>query len=103
MGFVDIIIEANFNRWDIAALIPLVEGAGGVITSWDGGDCRDGKTILACGDKRVHEDSHKAAERLIIRRHYLARSIAARLRAILPQFAFVCRDRKPVRAITFSS
>jgi myo-inositol-1(or 4)-monophosphatase len=59
LGFVDIIIEANFNRWDIAALIPLVEGAGGVITSWDGGDCRDGKTIVACGDKRVHEEAIK--------------------------------------------
>jgi histidinol phosphatase-like enzyme (inositol monophosphatase family) len=57
MGFVDIVIEAGFSRWDIAALIPIVEGAGGVITSWDGGDCRDGKTILACGDKRVHEEA----------------------------------------------
>jgi myo-inositol-1(or 4)-monophosphatase len=57
MGFVDIVIEANFNRWDIAALIPIVEGAGGVITAWDGGDCRDGQTILACGDRRVHEQA----------------------------------------------
>ena len=55
MGFVDIVIEANFHRWDVAALIPLVEGAGGVITAWDGGDCRDGKTILACGDRRIHQ------------------------------------------------
>ena len=55
MGFIDIVIEAGFNRWDIAALIPLVEGAGGIITSWDGTDCRDGKTILACGDRRIHE------------------------------------------------
>jgi len=59
MGFVDIIIEANFNRWDVAALIPLVEGAGGIITSWDGGHCREGKTILACGDVRVHEEAIK--------------------------------------------
>jgi histidinol phosphatase-like enzyme (inositol monophosphatase family) len=59
LGFVDIVIEANFNRWDVAALIPLVEGAGGVITSWDGGDCRDGKSILACGDSRVHEEAIK--------------------------------------------
>jgi myo-inositol-1(or 4)-monophosphatase len=57
LGFIDIIIEAGFNRWDIAALIPLVEGAGGVVTSWDGGDCRDGKTILACGDRRVHSQA----------------------------------------------
>jgi myo-inositol-1(or 4)-monophosphatase len=59
LGFVDIIIEAGFNRWDVAALIPLVEGAGGIITDWSGGDCRDGKTILACGDKRVHEEAIK--------------------------------------------
>jgi myo-inositol-1(or 4)-monophosphatase len=59
LGFIDIIIEANFNRWDVAALIPLVEGAGGIITSWDGGHCRDGKTILACGDRRVHEEAIK--------------------------------------------
>jgi myo-inositol-1(or 4)-monophosphatase len=59
LGFVDIIIEANFNRWDVAALIPLVEGAGGIMTAWDGTHCRDGKTILACGDKRVHEEAIK--------------------------------------------
>jgi myo-inositol-1(or 4)-monophosphatase len=59
LGFVDIIIEANFNRWDVAALIPLVEGAGGIITAWDGGNCRDGKSILACGDRRVHEEAIK--------------------------------------------
>jgi myo-inositol-1(or 4)-monophosphatase len=54
MGFVDIVIEAGFKRWDAAALIPLVTGAGGIITAWEGGDCRDGATILACGDSRVH-------------------------------------------------
>jgi len=59
LGFIDIIIEANFNRWDVAALIPLIEGAGGIMTSWDGEHCRDGKTILACGDKRVHEEAIK--------------------------------------------
>ena len=59
LGFIDIIIEANFNRWDVAALIPLIEGAGGIMTSWDGSHCRDGKTILACGDKRVHEEAIK--------------------------------------------
>jgi histidinol phosphatase-like enzyme (inositol monophosphatase family) len=59
LGFVDLIIEAGFNRWDVAALIPLVEGAGGIITNWHGDDCRDGKTILACGDKRVHEEAIK--------------------------------------------
>jgi histidinol phosphatase-like enzyme (inositol monophosphatase family) len=59
LGFVDIIIEAGFNRWDVAALIPLVEGAGGIITDWSGGSAISGETILACGDKRIHEEAIK--------------------------------------------
>jgi fructose-1,6-bisphosphatase/inositol monophosphatase family enzyme len=53
------VIEANFKRWDVAALIPLVEGAGGIITAWDGGSASSGKTILACGDKRIHQQAIK--------------------------------------------
>ena len=59
MGFVDMVIEGPLKRWDIAALIPIVEGAGGVITGWDGAPWRDGETVLACGDRRVHEEAIK--------------------------------------------
>jgi len=31
-----------------------VEGAGGVITNWQGGTWRDGDAVLACGDRKVH-------------------------------------------------
>ena len=54
LGFIDLIIESTFHRWDVAALIPIVEGAGGIITNWQGGDCSDGGQILAAGDARVH-------------------------------------------------
>jgi myo-inositol-1(or 4)-monophosphatase len=59
LGFVDLVIEADFQPWDIAALIPLVEGAGGIVTSWSGGSARDGKTILAAGDRRIHDAAMK--------------------------------------------
>jgi myo-inositol-1(or 4)-monophosphatase len=59
LGFVDLIIEAGFNAWDAAALIPIVEGAGGVMTSWNGDSCASGKTILAAGDKRIHAEAMK--------------------------------------------
>jgi myo-inositol-1(or 4)-monophosphatase len=59
LGFVDVIIEAGFHAWDVAALIPLVEGAGGVITNWQGGSAASGKQILAAGDKRVHDAALK--------------------------------------------
>ncbi|HSS14362.1 MAG TPA: histidinol-phosphatase [Rhizomicrobium sp.] len=57
MGFVDMVIEGPLKRWDIAALIPIVEGAGGVITGWDGAPWRDGEAVLACGDKHIHQQA----------------------------------------------
>ncbi len=57
MGFVDLIVESHFHRWDVAALIPLVEGAGGIITNWQGGSCAEGGQVLAAGDARVHAEA----------------------------------------------
>lgn len=54
MGFIDVIAEGAFRHWDVAALIPLVEGAGGIVTDWQGGPWRDGEPLLAGGDRRVH-------------------------------------------------
>jgi inositol-phosphate phosphatase/L-galactose 1-phosphate phosphatase/histidinol-phosphatase len=39
-GFVDLVTEGYFNEWDIAALIPIIENAGGVVTDWDGNPLR---------------------------------------------------------------
>jgi myo-inositol-1(or 4)-monophosphatase len=59
LGFIDLIIESSFHRWDIAALIPIVEGAGGIISNWQGGSCAGGGQILAAGDSRVHAAAMK--------------------------------------------
>jgi myo-inositol-1(or 4)-monophosphatase len=59
LGFVDLIVETTLNRWDVAALIPVVEGAGGVITNWQGGDCSAGGQVLAAGDARLHAEAIK--------------------------------------------
>lgn len=56
MGFCDVIVESHFQRWDVAALIPLVEGAGGVITDWSGGDPSGGGQCVASGDARLHAE-----------------------------------------------
>lgn len=58
-GHVDLVIESGLNAYDIVALIPIVEGAGGVITAWDGSSCAKGGAIIAAGDKRVHEEALK--------------------------------------------
>lgn len=55
MGFIDLIVEAALKPWDVQALIPIIEGAGGKITTWDGGDAQHGGRVVASGDPRVHE------------------------------------------------
>lgn len=54
MGFIDVIVESSLKAWDIQALIPIIENAGGVVTTWDGGDAQEGGRIVASGDKRLH-------------------------------------------------
>lgn len=54
MGLVDVIVEAALQPWDIQALIPVIEGAGGVVTDWKGGPAHEGGRAVACGDARVH-------------------------------------------------
>jgi myo-inositol-1(or 4)-monophosphatase len=54
-GHVDCVIESGLQAYDIAALIPIIRGAGGVVTSWDGGSPDAGGDIVAAGDVRVHE------------------------------------------------
>ncbi|WP_026380349.1 histidinol-phosphatase [Afifella pfennigii] len=55
MGFVDIIAEAGMNAYDIVPLIPIVEGAGGLVCGWDGSEPALGGRILALGDRRLKE------------------------------------------------
>jgi histidinol phosphatase-like enzyme (inositol monophosphatase family) len=54
-GQIDLVVESGLKPYDIVALIPIIEGAGGVVTTWDGGPASDGGSIVACGDPRLHE------------------------------------------------
>jgi len=54
-GHADLVIETELKPHDIVALIPVVTGAGGVITAWDGGPATAGGRIIAAGDARVHK------------------------------------------------
>jgi myo-inositol-1(or 4)-monophosphatase len=54
-GLIDVIIESGLKPYDIVALIPIIERAGGVVTTWDGGDAAGGGDIIATGDQRLHE------------------------------------------------
>ncbi|WP_286189607.1 histidinol-phosphatase [Labrenzia sp. R5_0] len=54
-GHGDAVIESGLQAYDIVALVPIIEGAGGVVTTWTGGSPADGGQIVASGDPRLHE------------------------------------------------
>lgn len=62
-GFVDLIVESGLKSYDVAALIPIVERAGGRISDWQGGPVLGGGRIVAAGDARVHEEALKILSR----------------------------------------
>jgi myo-inositol-1(or 4)-monophosphatase len=53
-GHVDLVIETELKPYDVAPLIPIITGAGGVITTWEGEGAAAGGRIVAAGDARVH-------------------------------------------------
>lgn len=55
LGHVDLVIESGLKPWDIAALIPIIEGAGGVVTDWQGNPHPMGGQVIAAGDPALHE------------------------------------------------
>lgn len=54
-GHVDCVIESGLKIYDIAPLIPIIEGAGGIVTTWDGGGAAQGGDIVASGCAPLHE------------------------------------------------
>jgi inositol-phosphate phosphatase / L-galactose 1-phosphate phosphatase / histidinol-phosphatase len=65
MGFADLVVEADLDLHDFAALVPVIEGAGGVITDWQGlplGPDSDGR-VVAAGDRRVHAQALELLDR----------------------------------------
>ena len=46
-GYADIMVDPVMHLWDIVALVPVIRGAGGVITSWTGGDPLQGNGMIA--------------------------------------------------------
>jgi len=53
-GLVDLVIETEIKPHDIVPLIPIITGAGGIVTTWENGPAQDGGRIVVAGDARVH-------------------------------------------------
>lgn len=56
-GFVDIVLDPGLKVYDYAALIPIIEMAGGVVTDWEGNDLnlRSNVRLIASGNKELHK------------------------------------------------
>jgi histidinol-phosphatase len=55
-GRVDLVCEASLKPYDYCAAVPVIEGAGGCITDWQGRalSLSSGGRVLAAGDERAH-------------------------------------------------
>ncbi|KFB09114.1 histidinol-phosphatase [Nitratireductor basaltis] len=56
-GNVDLVIESGLQAYDIVALIPVVEAAGGVITDWQGGRAEQGGDVIAAATPELHAEA----------------------------------------------
>jgi histidinol phosphatase-like enzyme (inositol monophosphatase family) len=54
-GTVDAVIESGLNAYDILPLVPIIEGAGGIVTDWHGNPPPDTGQVVATGDPRLHD------------------------------------------------
>jgi histidinol phosphatase-like enzyme (inositol monophosphatase family) len=60
-GRIDIGMDVQFDIFDFLALVPVIAGAGGVITDWDGMalNVKSGDRFIATGDKCIHDQALK--------------------------------------------
>jgi myo-inositol-1(or 4)-monophosphatase len=54
-GQIDLVIETDIKTHDIVPLIPIIMGAGGIVSTWENGPAQAGGRIVAAGDARVHQ------------------------------------------------
>ncbi|RME68987.1 MAG: histidinol-phosphatase [Alphaproteobacteria bacterium] len=56
-GHIDLVVESGLKAHDVQALIPLVEGAGGLFTDWRGGDAQAGGQVVAAATAALLEQA----------------------------------------------
>jgi myo-inositol-1(or 4)-monophosphatase len=54
-GFVDLVVESQLKPYDIVPLIPILEGAGCVVTDWSGRPPLGGGDVVAAGSRELHQ------------------------------------------------
>ena len=64
LGCMDLVVEAGLKSWDVEAAVPVIEGAGGLVTDWRGERIgRTGGQMAIAGDRRCLEEALVALRR----------------------------------------
>ena len=53
-GFVDLVVEGQLKPFDIVPLIPVLQGAGAVVTDWEGRPPLTGGCVVAAATPELH-------------------------------------------------
>ena len=58
-GFTELVMEAGLGKYDYLALVPVIEGAGGCISDWQGNALSfdSGSQVLASANRDLHENA----------------------------------------------
>jgi histidinol phosphatase-like enzyme (inositol monophosphatase family) len=63
-GTIDLVVEAGLRSWDVEAAVPVIEGAGGLVTDWRGDPIgRNGGQMAIAGDRRCLDEALVALRR----------------------------------------
>jgi histidinol phosphatase-like enzyme (inositol monophosphatase family) len=64
LGTLDLVVEAGLKSWDVEAAVPVIEGAGGLVTDWRGAPIgRNGGQMAIAGDRAVLDEALVALKR----------------------------------------
>lgn len=56
-GQTDLAIDAHMEPYDIAPLIPIIEGAGGIVTTWERQPAAKGGNVIAASSPELYEEA----------------------------------------------
>ena len=54
-GRIDVVIQCNNKIWDIHPLIPIINAAGGIVTTWDNQNAKQAGHVVVSSNKTIHK------------------------------------------------
>jgi len=55
-GWADVCLDPIMNPWDIAAVVPIMRGAGGTVSDWQGNAAYPAESTVACATPELHAE-----------------------------------------------